>query len=386
MKKGAAAVRDLSSVAPRCAWLLAPVLTLLAACGGGGSAAPVAPVLRAQALQAVTAPVASQSASGQSLLALRAALLANATFPIQMKLTITGGTGGAACDAGVDYVIPAASNLTVTTGASSTAELSIASASAVRQINLMVCPGSSAVDKTLSVLWSDYSSIGGTTSAVIRGSANATPALAKRLNDTGITSCASGSANGLACPQTGFAGQDGETGRDANTSITGAGSNRSTAFLMTALPAATCVQDSVTGLTWEGKTTTAGLHAASNTYSWLSNSALNGGAAGTASAGVCTGSGCDTEKFVAAVNAEAHCGFRDWRLPTADELANIVDAGTATAPTVSTVFANQAASAYWSASPRAADTAGAWVVDFSSGVAGTVAKSSANRVRLVRGH
>jgi len=391
MKNGAAAVRFLPPLASRRAYWLAPslVLTLLAGCGGGGSSGsvpPPPPALRAPALLSVTMPVASQAAAGQSLLAFRAAFVANATFPVQMKLTITGGTGAATCAAGVDYVIPAAANLSATVGTTSTAELGIASASAVRQINLAVCPGSSASDKTLSVAWTDYSNGGGTTTAIIRGSANASLALGKRLNDTGITTCSSGNANGLACPQTAYPGQDGDTGRDANASITGSGTNRGTAFVMTALPSAACVQDSVTGLTWEGKTSVAGLHAAGNTYTWLSSAALNGGAAGTAGAGVCTGSGCDTEKFVAAVNAEAHCGFTDWRLPTADELANIVDAGASAAPTVSSVFANQEAAAYWSASPRADDKAGAWAVDFSSGVVGTVAKSSANRIRLVRGH
>jgi hypothetical protein len=379
--------------AARYAALTAPfaLAALVAACGGGGggggggtSAPAPAPVPKAAVL-AVSSPVASQAASGQSQLVFRTTLLAEPTFPADMTFAITGATAGSSCGAGVDYVISPAANVSVAAGGAG-GTLALASAASERLITVLVCPGSGSADKTLAMHWADPSKAGDTT-GVIRASANLALDKSKRLNDTGIITCANGSSTTASCPQAGFAGQDADFGRDVSVAITGVGANRTSAFALSSLASGACVQDSVTGLVWESKTTS-GLHAAASTYTWLltgANSA-NGGAVGNANGGVCTASGCDTEKFVAAVNLEATCGFSDWRLPTADELGGIVDAGAAAAPTIRPQFANQAASAYWSASPKAGDSAGAWAVDFNSGAIGALAKSSANRVRLVRGH
>ncbi|MES3026036.1 MAG: DUF1566 domain-containing protein [Pseudomonadota bacterium] len=364
---------------------------LLAACGsgeGGNPPPPPPPPARPLAVLAVSAPMASQSSSGRALLAFRAALVDNVAYPVTLNFAITGGTSGTDCGAGIDFVVPTASGLVITAnGATTSGQLSIGSAASERQLNVLMCPVAGAADRTLTLTWNDTSPNGaGEARGLARGSDNTAFINSKRLNDTGITTCSNAGANALACPQAGFAGQDGELGRDAQSALTGAGSSRISAFFLTALPGgAGCVQDNVTGLLWEGKGA-AGLHAAGSTYSWFASSGANGGAAGSASAGVCSGSGCDTEKFVAAVNAEALCGFRDWRLPTAEELAGIVDSGAATAPTVRPQFANQLASTYWSASPRAGAAADAWQLDFNSGAVGFAAKSTANRVRLVRGN
>jgi len=373
----------------RYAAMAAPVLVLAVACGGGGGGgggggvAPApAPVAKAAVL-AVSSPVASQAASGQSQLVFRATLLAEPSFPVDMSYTITGANGGSSCTAGVDYVITPASNVSVAaTGNSGT--LSLASAASERLITVQVCPGSGATDKILAMHWADPAKSGDVT-GTIRATANLAVEKSKRLNDTGITACANGSANTAACPQPAYPGQDADYGRDVSVAITGVGANKVSAFALSSLAGGACVQDSVTGLVWESKSAS-GLHAAASTYTWLSSGTANGGASGTSNGGVCTGSGCDTEKFVAAVNAEATCGFTDWRLPTADELAGIVDAGATAAPTIRLQFANQAAAAYWTASPKAGDANGAWVVDFNSGAVGALVKSSANRVRLVRGH
>ncbi|MCC2959752.1 DUF1566 domain-containing protein [Massilia sp. IC2-278] len=358
-----------------------PVSLLLAACGGGGGSkpapapAPPPPVAIKPTVLALGDARAAKGLDGQALLGFRLALRADANFPAQVSFTVEGGTGGASCAAGVDYLTPASTSM------------SLASGSSERQFNLQVCPGSASADKVLTVRWNDGAN-SGTASGTIRANSIAAGAgieNSKRLNDTGIAACASAGANGLACPQTGFAGQDAETGRDANERVVGQGSYKTTGFVMTVLPGSACVQDSVTGLVWEGKSGT-GLHAPDNTYTWLLRNGANGGATGTANGGVCSGSNCDTESFVAAVNAERWCGFSDWRLPTADELSGIVDAGATAAPTIRAQFAGQAAAPYWSASPKAGDAAGAWMVDFNSGVVGAVAKTSPQRVRLVRGN
>lgn len=364
-------------------WLGA--LTLLAACGGGGGGAgtppPPAPLPKAAVL-AVSSPVASQAASGAAQLVFRATLLAEPTFPADMSYTISGATAGSSCGAGVDYVVTPTANVSVAANGSS-GVLALASSASERTITVQVCAGNGATDKTLALHWADPSRSGDTTGTV-RATANLAQDKSKRLNDTGIVTCANGVSNTAACPQPAFAGQDADYGRDVSVAITGVGANRISAFALSSLASGACVQDNVSGLVWESKTAS-GLHAAASTYTWLTSAGANGGSAGTAIGGACSGSGCDTEKFVAAVNAEATCGFSDWRLPTADELGNIVDAGVSTAPTIRPQFANQAAAAYWSASPKAGDSAGAWAVDFNSGAIGAQAKSVANRVRLVRG-
>lgn len=359
---------------------------LVAACGGGGggggSVSTPAPVPKSAVL-AVSSPVASQGASGQSQLVFRTTLMSEPTFPADVSFTITGATAGGSCGSGVDYVVSPAANVTVKTGGAG-GTLALASAASERLITVLVCPGSGSADKTLALHWSDPSKSGETT-GLIRATGNASLDKSKRLNDTGIVACANATSNTASCPQAGFAGQDAENGRDASSVVTGTGANKTSAFALSSLPGGACVQDSVTGLVWESKTVS-GLHAAASTYTWFGSGSVNGGASGTANGGVCTGSGCDTEKFVAAVNLEATCGFTDWRLPTADELNGIVDAGVTTAPTIRPQFANQAAAAYWTVSPKAGDSLGAWAVDFNSGAVGALAKSSANRVRLVRGH
>jgi len=164
------------------------------------------------------------------------------------------------------------------------------------------------------------------------------------LNDTGLASCATDTDNAQTCPQAGLPLQDAEHGRDAdpasNDPADGDGG-----FSLTKLDAAgaalpvsagawSCVNDNVTGLIWEVKSDNISspianndLHSSRWTYSWYNSSGVNdGGYAGVQNGGVCIDTqNCDTEKFVAAVNAEALCGFTDWRLPTIDELYTIVD-------------------------------------------------------------
>ena len=189
------------------------------------------------------------------------------------------------------------------------------------------------------------------------------------LNDTGQTLCYDSAGATVSCAAS---KDDGNYGRDAAAtasalSKTGAGSagfdftkiaNNGTTLAAGAVLGSNpgdwaCTQDNVTGLTWEVKTTS-GLRSNTNTYTWYSTvSASNGGTAGTANGGSCTGSNCDTESFVAAVNTANLCNHNDWRMPSLRELKSLVDfsvPATGAAPTINaTYFPNTQINWFWSA-------------------------------------
>jgi hypothetical protein len=162
--------------------------------------------------------------------------------------------------------------------------------------------------------------------------------LPQALNDAGIGQCTDGLLF-AGCPQAGWPGQDAEFGRDVTHNVASDGYR---GFSFTKLDAAgvplpdqtlpystapwSCVRDEVTGLEWEIKTNDGGLHDLDWTYTWYSSVASgDGGSPGTPGGGVCAVSGqCDTEKFVAAVNAAGLCGASDWRLPGREELRSLV--------------------------------------------------------------
>lgn len=225
----------------------------------------------------------------------------------------------------------------------------------------------------------------------------AAPAIATgKLNDTGITSCSNNIHSGLSCPVAGFAGQDAEHGRDVTHNDD---SDGHAGFSFTKLdgsgrplPASasdwSCVKDNVTGLIWEIKTNDGGLRNMNHSYSWYnSNPATNGGDVGTESGGTCYSAGrCDTEKFVADVNAAGLCGAKDWRMPTIDELQSIVDYSRFN-PAIDTAwFPNTTSSWMWSSSPHAYYTSRAWNLNVYYGYVGSNDRhSNLRQVRLVRG-
>lgn len=226
------------------------------------------------------------------------------------------------------------------------------------------------------------------------------------LNDTGITW--SGNATGgnaSTCDASHPAGQDCHYGRDAAAAagqlVKKGGGSAGFDFTKIAnsgaeLPASAalgsgandwaCTKDNVTGLVWEVKTTS-GLRSQIHTYTWYNTQSPDGNK-GTASGGSCATAGrCDTEKFVADVNAAGLCGASDWRIPTRKELVGIVDYGRRNPAIDPTYFPNTVPSFTWSGSPYAGDSNYAWDVGFFDG---QVHQSLFNRsypkhVRLVRG-
>lgn len=157
-----------------------------------------------------------------------------------------------------------------------------------------------------------------------------------------------------------------------------------------------CARDNKSGFTWEVKTATPGLHASTNTYTWYNHNekpdgtfeGKQDGGMGKQNGGICTGSSCDTEAFVAAVNAERLCGFSDWRLPSKDELGSIVDATVSIpGPTVPKELPNiqNAKSGYWTSTNFRMLNSSAWVWRFDHGADLVSEKSEPRYVILVRG-
>jgi hypothetical protein len=156
-----------------------------------------------------------------------------------------------------------------------------------------------------------------------------------------------------------------------------------------------CTKDNTTGLTWEVKTTGASdLRKSTHTYTWYStDAASNGGNAGNTGSNTCAatlpGNQCNTQAYVAAVNAATLCGNNDWRLPSVKELESLVNfsvPATGAAPTIeATYFPNTAINWYWTATNNSAVPANVWVVYFYGGNSNAYLKSDFNYVRLVRG-
>ncbi len=239
------------------------------------------------------------------------------------------------------------------------------------------------------------------------------PLHAAGLNDTGQTLCYDGAGT---VPCTAPAADDGRYGRDAAATAgvltkTGAGA---AGFDFTKIPrngtvlgagahlypgtAATdwaCTRDNVTDLTWEVKTgVEAHLSYYNHSYTWYNtNGAENGGYAGSVGANTCNAtlpsSQCNTQAFVAAVNAAALCGYSDWRLPTPREMKTIVYYGVGRPyidPSIDTTyFPYTIAEAFWSASTFVVDPANAWYLGFSSGNVGPHGKTNRLYLQLVRG-
>lgn len=213
------------------------------------------------------------------------------------------------------------------------------------------------------------------------------------LNDTGITTCSDSSKNNLPCPQKLYPGQDAQYGRDktvfnnsdgiAGFSFTKIGSTGKA--LAASAPVWNCVKDNVTGLMWEHKTDDNGLHDKDSAYRWYEpNNKINGGSQGTQNGGNCsTTTECDTYTYIKAVNKAGWCGFKDWRMPTIEELFNLTlfDRIKALEP----AYFPDEGGATWSSSSDVNNPSHAWYINY-GGVYNDLSKNNQSlSVRLVRG-
>ncbi len=150
-----------------------------------------------------------------------------------------------------------------------------------------------------------------------------------------------------------------------------------------------CVEDTVTGLIWEMKTDQAGLHNWRNTYTWFNPNEANDELdyRGAEDGGNCSDSACDSWNFVLAVNDEGLCGFRDWRMPTRNELYSISDQRKVATPPTANVdyFPFMQADEYWTGFDYAMQYESAWAWNFVYGHDRVDWKRTPKYVRLVRG-
>ncbi|MCK7595396.1 DUF1566 domain-containing protein [Pseudomarimonas salicorniae] len=151
-----------------------------------------------------------------------------------------------------------------------------------------------------------------------------------------------------------------------------------------------CLRDNESGLVWEIKTDDGGLRDKDHTYAWRSTDASqNGGNSGPLGSDTCAGTlpagQCNTEAYVAAVNAAGLCGASDWRMPSIVELDSLSDLGINPRPAINpSLFPNSLSVAYWSATSRASNSNGAWVIVLDGGRREAVTKSGPAAIRLVR--
>ena len=136
-----------------------------------------------------------------------------------------------------------------------------------------------------------------------------------------------------------------------------------------------CVRNKETGKMWEVKTLDGSFRRWDRTYPWRHPDN-----------GDCTDDICSVEQYVEKINQMRLCGFDDWRLPTRDELASLLDKNQQyPTPKINIrFFPNTGNNFYWSGTTYKYDSELAWFVYFSSGYQYFDIKTNPMHIRVVR--
>ena len=147
-----------------------------------------------------------------------------------------------------------------------------------------------------------------------------------------------------------------------------------------------CVVDTRSGLTWQNLRDDESIHDGYWSYSWFD------GETGVANRGDCyfEEDRCDTLDLIIRVNAAQLCGKQDWRLPSANELAQLLYPQTGKAYIDESFFSSTQRGDYWTSDAQQPLTGifshlkeGALAVNFGDGSLQTLPYRNAAFVRLV---
>lgn len=309
----------------------------LVACGGGGGGAP----LVAEAV--VTGVASAQVLEGDAPTSLLE-FVVSLNKPVERGLSVSYSTstvdkptgyakGGNTCGAGIDFITQTNKTITIAPG-NSTGKLTVT-----------VCADTSfEPNESLMLTWSSAGAAGASADGTI-------------INDDAGGLNGTGSSTAVMAGLTAF-------GRDTPTSLTNASADGALGFSFDKSGA--CTVDKVTGLTWQK------LPSQNKVYA-------------------------DLAAYVASVNGLALCNYTDWRVPTANELLNLMDISKTTGITANAdyldVLADAMAGQFWTSEVTAASpTVDVWQVDAdSNGVISFTTQGTTQippptrNVRLVRG-
>lgn len=143
------------------------------------------------------------------------------------------------------------------------------------------------------------------------------------------------------------------------------------------------VTDAATGLTWEKKDNSGGIHDKDTTYTWSTGGLVMDGSLATV--------------FLDTLNSNGFAGHHDWRIPNRFELETLLDGDTenpSTWPAFDTACPSACTTAtcsctrpgvYWSSSTYVSNPSGAWAVNFNDADVTVPLKSATGYARAVRG-